>query len=119
MLEIARQKGFDELILHNLEEYPYPDTLSRKSISEISNNGEDGLFDILVCVGVMDFIKDPKVFLEYISGFMKHGTRLLIFLFLYRFHFFFISFVFFAFLICFIPLFLHFLSITPSYLTQS
>jgi hypothetical protein len=53
MLKQAEKRGYNELLAHDLEVYPYPDVVSCS------------LFDAVVCVGVMDFIRDPATFLSY------------------------------------------------------
>lgn len=60
MLEKARKRSYEHLHVLDLEQYPY-------------NNQQfpESNYDALVCVGVMDFIKDPLQFLTYIRRFMK------------------------------------------------
>lgn len=60
MLEIAREKSFHQLICHDLESYPYPEYL---------HSMENG-FHVMMCVGVMDFIRNPRDFLIYIRRFL-------------------------------------------------
>lgn len=52
MLEKAKLRPFVNLIQHNLEDFPYP--LQHK-------------FNVVVCIGVMDFIERPREFLTYIK----------------------------------------------------
>jgi SAM-dependent methyltransferase len=60
MLEKARKRDYERLIVHNLESYPYDE----QSIPPAT-------FDAVVCVGVMDFIVGPRAFLKYIRGLLK------------------------------------------------
>lgn len=61
MLDKARSRGFKHLITHNLETRPYPhsqDILAKSS------------FHCVVCVGVMDFIREPRAFLIHARSMM-------------------------------------------------
>lgn len=60
MLEKARKRAYDELLVHNLESYPFDE----QTIPPAS-------FSVIVCVGVMDFIVGPRAFLKYIRGLLK------------------------------------------------
>lgn len=59
MLDKAAERKFDTLVKHDLEAYPYPTTL------------KPATFDAVVCVGVMDFIRDPRAFMVHARSFMK------------------------------------------------
>ncbi|KAI3653271.1 hypothetical protein MP228_001218 [Amoeboaphelidium protococcarum] len=66
MLCRAKERlNFRELIQHDLESYPYPDALRGQA------------YDILLCVGVMDFIRDPVAFLGNAARFMKSESSIL------------------------------------------
>jgi hypothetical protein len=62
MLEKAQERGFDQLVLHDLERYPYPEQDSFLHLHS---------FDAIVCVGVMDFIQNPRQFLLHTRQYMK------------------------------------------------
>ncbi len=58
MLSVAAKRGVASQV-HDLERYPYPDNLQHDS------------FDFAVCVGVMDFIRDPHTFLTNARRFLR------------------------------------------------
>ncbi len=45
--------------VHDLECYPYPESI------------KEGAFDLIVCVGVMEFIHNPLGFLSYARRFLR------------------------------------------------
>ena len=61
MLNRASQRGYHQVIVHDLEERPYPSQLKMSS------------FNVVLCVGVMDFIKEPVNFLNYCKQFLTSG----------------------------------------------
>ena len=65
MLDRARSRKFSQLLTHNLESYPYPHADSLLM---------PGSFDVVVCVGVMDFISNPRAFLQHARSFLKKSS---------------------------------------------
>lgn len=67
MLEQAKGRGYNQLIVHDLEKYPYP-----KEIIENSFGIHILLIlDVVISIGVLDFIKDIKTFLNTCKTFLK------------------------------------------------
>lgn len=65
-MERARERGLDHLLVHNLESYPYPD-----QVHEYASSG----YDIVMCVGVMDFISNPLGFLRHARSLMRQPPK--------------------------------------------
>ena len=66
MLDRAKERTlFKQLLVHDLESFPYPADIT------------PGSFDVVVCVGVMDFIQRPREFVTYINQFMRPHQSLL------------------------------------------